>query len=103
MHGRACTSRARPTTARQRCSCAGTSRASDAEDGDDDQAADDDRDAVVAALQEQNTALQRRVQANEAEIAKLAKPNWLKTLAKAGAGLAAGAGIAVLVIKRRKD
>ena len=69
----------------------------------DDDAADDDRDAVVAALQEQNTALQRRVEANEAQIAELAKPKFWQKVAKGAAGVAAGAGIAILVIKRRKE
>ena len=69
----------------------------------DDDAAGDDRDAVVAALQEQNTALQRRVEANEAQIAELAKPKFWQKVAKGAAGVAAGAGIAILVLKRRKE
>jgi len=69
----------------------------------DDDTADDDRDAVVAALQAQNTTLQRRVEANEAQIAELAKPKFWQKLAKGAAGVAAGAGIAILVIKRRKE
>ena len=69
----------------------------------DDDTADDDRDAVVAALQAQNTTLQRRVEANEAQIAELAKPKFWQKVAKGAAGVVAGAGIAIFVIKRRKE
>ena len=81
----------------------------EAEDGeaeDDDGARGDEQAAVVGALREQNTQLQRRVVTKEAEIDHLREQGrWstLKKLATAVGGGLVGAGITVAVLKRRKD